>query len=404
MDPSDWRNIYWGGRRGGWNKKSRPQAWGWLRVQQASASSAAAGPEPSKEAPASSSAAAGLEPSAEQQQEVAVPGHPWQEVYDERFSGGWCYVELEDDECYFEHAAGKVLSWRRPTNFAPEDLHPWEQWSEFGNFEHRWWWNPVTRQSAAASTFADALEAGRVRISKVLKAKREAEDRKAAEELKRLCCAPVVAAAATSDHAGLCCAPVVAAAATSDHADYASRVAAVAAGASADPADIAGAVAAHASTVGAGRAGTGDDAAAEARNLFQGYERAWQYYDFYQPEFVRRLEMRPPRFPVEVRISLIRSIRTDAALETTVKAEKRFTTCPEKVNEEVIEQHFALLKHICKAWAMHCDIVTAPRIRNVLLFVAAKKWKVPDIKEDDILEDARSVKSMLLAFKRDPAA
>ena len=44
----------------------------------------------------------------------------------------------------------------------------------------------------------------------------------------------------------------------------------------------------------------------------------------------------------EVRISLIRSIRTDAALETTVKAEKRFTTCPEKVNEEVIEQHFVL--------------------------------------------------------------
>ena len=29
------------------------------------------------------------------------------------------------------------------------------------------------------------MEAGRVRISKVLKAKREAEDRKAAEELKR---------------------------------------------------------------------------------------------------------------------------------------------------------------------------------------------------------------------------
>ena len=44
----------------------------------------------------------------------------------------------------------------------------------------------------------------------------------------------------------------------------------------------------------------------------------------------------------KVRISLIRSIRTDAALETTVKAEKRFTTCPEKVNEEVIEQHFVL--------------------------------------------------------------
>ena len=43
-----------------------------MLAKEASASSAAAGPEPAKEAPASSSAAAGLEPSAEQQQEVAV--------------------------------------------------------------------------------------------------------------------------------------------------------------------------------------------------------------------------------------------------------------------------------------------------------------------------------------------
>ena len=79
----------------------------------------------------------------------------------------WSFVKLEDGQTYYENSVGRCISYVRPSSLplvlevpaedGEDQLAPWQIWSIWLDRSSKYWWNPVTRQSAAFAVFAPWL-------------------------------------------------------------------------------------------------------------------------------------------------------------------------------------------------------------------------------------------------------
>ena len=79
----------------------------------------------------------------------------------------WSFVKLEDGQSYYENSVERCISYVRPSSLplvlevpaedGEDQLAPWQIWSIWLDRSSKYWWNPVTRQSAAFAVFAPWL-------------------------------------------------------------------------------------------------------------------------------------------------------------------------------------------------------------------------------------------------------